>query len=150
MLKQHLNLLVLSLVTCISGASQAKDELPTQIQIHYADMAYLIYSDSLATARNLQAAVNDFVTIPSLESLENAKSAWKKACVPYGQTEVFRFGNANVDDWEGQVNAWPLDEGLIDYVEIESYEHEEGNEFSNANIIAGTEEINVNLLHKFT
>ena len=32
------------------------------------------------------------------------------------QTEAFRFGNAIVDDWEGKVNAWPLDEGLIDYV----------------------------------
>ena len=37
--------------------------------------------------------------------------------MPYQQTEVFRFGNAIVDDWEGRVNAWPLDEGLIDYVE---------------------------------
>ena len=33
------------------------------------------------------------------------------------QTEVYRFGNAVVDDWEGKVNAWPLDEGLIDYVD---------------------------------
>ena len=33
------------------------------------------------------------------------------------QTEGFRFGNAIVDDWEGKVNAWPLDEGLIDYVD---------------------------------
>ena len=33
------------------------------------------------------------------------------------QTEVFRFGNPVVDDWEGRVNAWPLDEGLIDYVD---------------------------------
>ncbi|MEL6100891.1 MAG: imelysin family protein, partial [Pseudomonadota bacterium] len=32
-------------------------------------------------------------------------------------TEVYRFGNAIVDDWEGKVNAWPLDEGLIDYVD---------------------------------
>ena len=27
------------------------------------------------------------------------------------QTEAFRFGNAIVDDWEGRVNSWPLDEG---------------------------------------
>ena len=36
--------------------------------------------------------------------------------MPYQQTEVFRFGNPIVDEWEGRVNAWPLDEGLIDYV----------------------------------
>ena len=35
---------------------------------------------------------------------------------PYMQTEVYRFGNPIVDDWESKVNAWPLDEGLIDYV----------------------------------
>ena len=38
------------------------------------------------------------------------------ACT-YQQTEVFRFGNPIVDEWEGKVNAWPLDEGLIDYVD---------------------------------
>ena len=44
-------------------------------------------------------------------------SAWIAARVPYQQTEVYRFGNRIVDDWEGRVNAWPLDEGLIDYVD---------------------------------
>jgi len=58
--------------------------------------------------------------------------------VPYMQTEVFRFGNPNVDEWEGQVNAWPLDEGLIDYV-AEDYQHALGNPGATANIIANTE-----------
>src|SRR5690606_40623199 len=57
--------------------------------------------------------------------------------VPYMQTEAFRFGNAVVDDWEGQVNAWPLDEGLIDYVEAD-YQHALGNPGATANIIAST------------
>ena len=39
------------------------------------------------------------------------------------------------------MNAWPLDEGLIDYVNTDAYEYEEGNEFGTANIIAGTDEI---------
>ena len=37
------------------------------------------------------------------------------------QTEAYRFGNRIVDEWEGKVNAWPLDEGLIDYVASDSY-----------------------------
>ena len=41
-----------------------------------------------------------------------------------------------MDAWEGQVNAWPLDEGLIDYVKQDLYDHEEGNKFATANIIA--------------
>lgn len=83
----------------------------------YADIAEAGYSDSLATARRLQAAVQTLVDQPSPEALAAAKQAWLQARVPYQQTEVYRFGNAIVDDWEGKVNAWPLDEGLIDYVD---------------------------------
>ena len=52
-------------------------------------------------------------------TLKAAREAWLAARVPYMQTEVFRFGNPVVDEWEGQLNAWPLDEGLIDYDEVE-------------------------------
>jgi putative iron-regulated protein len=83
----------------------------------YADIAEAGYSDSLATARRLRTAVQALVDQPSAEALAAAKAAWLQARVPYQQTEVFRFGNAIVDDWEGKVNAWPLDEGMIDYVD---------------------------------
>ena len=54
------------------------------------------------------------------------------------QTEAYRFGNPIVDSWEGRVNAWPLDEGLIDYV-AEAYGSDNPeNEFYAANIIANT------------
>ncbi len=43
-----------------------------------------------------------------------------------------------IDDWEGQLNAWPLDEGLIDYV-AGDYQHALGNPGATANIIANTE-----------
>ena len=63
--------------------------------------------------------------------------AWRAARVPYQQTEAFRFGNPTVDDWEGKVNAWPLDEGLIDYVDGGLYgEASDLNAFYTANIIA--------------
>lgn len=83
----------------------------------YADIAEAGYSDSLATAKALQAAVASLVEQPSAEALAAAKAAWVRARVPYQQTEAYRFGNAIVDDWEGKVNAWPLDEGMIDYVD---------------------------------
>ncbi|MEG9862521.1 MAG: imelysin family protein [Parvularculales bacterium] len=84
---------------------------------HYADIAEAKYTDSLITARRLQDAVDALIANPSAGALQKAKSAWLAARIPYQQTEVFRFGNAIVDDWEGKVNAWPLDEGLIDYVD---------------------------------
>ncbi|MFX0542098.1 imelysin family protein [Roseovarius sp. S4756] len=83
----------------------------------YADIAAAGYADSAATARRLQDAIKALIDAPSPQALTAARKAWVAARVPYQQTEVFRFGNAIVDDWEGQVNAWPLDEGLIDYVD---------------------------------
>src|SRR5690606_20038818 len=58
---------------------------------------------------------------------------------PYQQSEGYRFGNPLVDDWEGKVNAWPLDEGLIDYVDTKSYgETSDENPLYAANVIANT------------
>jgi putative iron-regulated protein len=108
---------------------------PAAVVETYADIAAAGYADSLATARALQAAVGALVAAPSDETLAAARAAWKAARVPYQQTEVFRFGNAIVDDWEGRVNAWPLDEGLIDYVAEGTAVNEE-NPLAGANVIA--------------
>lgn len=103
---------------------------------HYADLAQAMYQDSLVTARSLQQSVNKLIAKPSKANLHATRSAWKISRVPYQQTEVYRFGNAIVDDWEGKVNAWPLDEGLIDYVAL-SYGHEsDENLYYTANVIA--------------
>ncbi|WP_299615506.1 imelysin family protein [uncultured Tateyamaria sp.] len=83
----------------------------------YANIAEANYADSLITAERLQTAIEGLLEAPSAQALVGARNAWLAARVPYQQSEVFRFGNAIVDDWEGKVNAWPLDEGLIDYVD---------------------------------
>lgn len=120
-----------------------------QVLTHYADIAYANYTDSLNSAQTLQTAINAFIAKPSADTQQAAKDAWLKARTIYSQTEVYRFGNPNVDAWEGRVNAWPLDEGLIDYVKTDAYEHEDGNQFANANIIAGTEPITAKLLESY-
>lgn len=102
----------------------------------YADIAVAKYADSLTTAQTLQAAVNALVANPSAEALQVAKGAWLAARVPYQQTEVYRFGNAIVDEWEGKVNAWPLDEGLIDYVDASYGGPSDENAFAALNVIA--------------
>ena len=56
--------------------------------------------------------------------------------MPYQQTEAFRFGNPIVDDWEGRVNAWPLDEGLIDYVDASYGTDSDSNALYTVNVIA--------------
>ncbi|MEM8729675.1 MAG: imelysin family protein [Pseudomonadota bacterium] len=102
----------------------------------YANIAHAKYQDSLITAQRLQAAVDALIADPSAETMQAAKSAWLKARVPYQQTEVYRFGNAIVDDWEGKVNAWPLDEGLIDYVDRSYGGATDENEYAVLNVVA--------------
>lgn len=105
---------------------------------NYADIAEAIYGDSLVTAQTLQSAVSALIEAPSAEALQTARAAWLAARVPYQQSEVFRFGNAIVDDWEGKVNAWPLDEGLIDYVDANYGGPTDDNEFAVLNVIANS------------
>lgn len=87
----------------------------------YATNVYASYSDTLAKAQALQVAVDAFLASPSESTLNAARQAWIEARVPYGQTEVFRFYDGPIDNPEdgpeGQLNAWPLDEAYIDYVE---------------------------------
>lgn len=103
----------------------------------YADIAEATYGDSYLTAVALQDTIDTFLNAPNEANLQLAKDAWIAARVPYQQTEVYRFGNAIVDEWEGNVNAWPLDEGLIDYVSADHYGSESDlNPLYTANVIA--------------
>jgi putative iron-regulated protein len=118
--------------------SQVDEAAAKAVVSHYADLALAVFSDAASTGKALQAAVDALLANPNADTLQAAREAWLAARVPYMQTEVFRFGNAVVDDWEGQLNAWPLDEGLIDYV-AQDYQHALGNPGASANIIANTE-----------
>ncbi len=109
---------------------------PADVLTTYGDIAQAKYADAVTTAKTLQSAVDQLIAEPTDANLEAARAAWRDARTPYQQTEAFRFGNAIVDDWEGKVNAWPLDEGLIDYVDVSYGEESEENEFYVANIIA--------------
>ncbi|WP_316365282.1 imelysin family protein [Candidatus Thiodiazotropha sp. CDECU1] len=133
MMMKTLLFLVASMVL-VSPAWAAPDE--KAVLSHYADLAHAMYQDSLITAKILRKSVNELVSEPSEANLAAAKEAWKNARIPYQQTEAYRFGNPIVDDWEGKVNAWPLDEGLIDYVAASYGDESDENPYYTANIIA--------------
>lgn len=124
-----------SATLALTATSALADERANVLST-YADIALAGYSDSLMTALALQNAVTALVATPSVETLDAARNAWIAARVPYQQTEVFRFGNPIVDDWEGKVNAWPLDEGLMDYVDASYGGPTDENEFAALNVIA--------------
>jgi putative iron-regulated protein len=135
----HSRAILASLALTGCGLAQAAVAEPATVAgviKNYADIAEAGYSDSLAAAKKLQSAVDALIAGPTDDTLKAARQAWIDSRVPYMQTEAFRFGNAIVDDWEGKVNAWPLDEGLIDYV-AEAYGSESPeNELYAANVIA--------------
>jgi len=92
----------------------------------YSNIALANYSDALNDAKSLNLAINNFASNPTEESFLNAKKAWLISRESYGQTEAFRLSNGPIDaedSWvaqtygavEGQLNAWPLDENMIDY-----------------------------------
>lgn len=118
------------------SAAASQPATKASVVEHYAHLAHAGYEDALITAKALNEATEQLIANPTDANLQAAKEAWLAARVPYQQTEVFRFGNAIVDDWEGQLNAWPLDEGLIDYVQADDYQYELGNAGATANIIA--------------
>ncbi len=123
-----------------------------------ADIALAAYSDAVDTAIALQDALLRFKNDPTQLNLDGAKKAWLVAREPYGQTEVYRFRLSPIDSTdyqsengpEGDINAWPLGEALIDYVsrgtdldpnsdfgpdQVDVTGHATGIDFPNENII---------------
>lgn len=127
---------------CVFDAPTSEEDSKRDIAENYVEIAHAAYADSLAAAKILQNTVNTFIATPTEENLLLAKQAYKELRVPYQQSEIMRFdsiitvgknldadgGPASVDEWEGQVNAWPLDENHID------------------SIISGSDDITVDLL----
>ncbi|MER8979679.1 imelysin family protein [Mesorhizobium sp. M0227] len=133
-----------ALLTAAVFVLPAKAETDAKAVIKtYSDIALAKYEDSLTTAQALDKAVDALLATPSAETLNAARDAWKASRVPYQQTEVYRFGSKIVDDWEGKVNSWPLDEGLIDYIAKSYGTESDANALYTANVIANKEiEIN--------
>jgi putative iron-regulated protein len=101
------------------GGDDGLDAAP--VVENYAAIVRASYADTLAKAKELKTAVDAFVAAPSANTLQAARQAWLAAREPYGQTEGYRFYDGPIDNPEtgpeGEINAWPLDEAFIDYVE---------------------------------
>lgn len=119
-----------------AGAGWAQEPNTDAILKTYAEIALAGYEDALITAKALDAATDALIANPSEDTLNAARDAWRASRPSYQQTEAFRFGNAIVDEWEGKVNAWPLDEGLIDYVDASYGTESDENGLYTANVIA--------------
>jgi putative iron-regulated protein len=73
------------------------------------------YQDVVAKLVDLQSAVDAFVAAPSQDGFDAARAAWL-ACRPvYGQCEISRFYGGPLDQAQGRMNEWPIDENFLDY-----------------------------------
>lgn len=104
----------------------------------YSNIALDSYTKTVDDAKALKVAIDEFAKKPTAESLQKAKKAWLESRESYGQTEAFRLSKGPVDaedGWvgesygalEGQINAWPLDENMIDYTIDEKGKKTSGN-----------------------
>ncbi len=119
-LKTALAAAILGLALNTAGHAQTPAASYATVATHYATLVHANYSDTLAAAQEMQAAIKAFTAAPSADGLAAARKAWLAAREFYGQTEAFRFYSGPIDDDkgpEGQINAWPLDEAYVDYVQ---------------------------------
>ena len=97
------------------------ETLKREVVAHYADGVHSLYSQSLASTQEMDSAIDAFLADPTPAGLEAAKRAWLRARDDYGPTEVFRFYGGPIDNEEdgpeGLINAWPMDESYVDYVD---------------------------------
>ncbi|MBX6391994.1 MAG: iron-regulated protein, partial [Burkholderiales bacterium] len=114
-------LLIALLAVASIGTAHAQKVVTTEaVLTHYGALVHANYEDSLAAAKKLQQAVHAFVAAPSEAGLEAARKAWLEAREWYGQTEAFRFYGGPIDGEdgpEGRINAWPMDEAYVDFVD---------------------------------
>ena len=82
----------------------------------YAQLVYRTYRKAADDAAMMQSSITALLDEPSDETLAAARSAWLNARVAYLQSEAFRFYDGPIEAIEGRINAWPLNEGFIDYV----------------------------------
>lgn len=119
--KKCLTLLLGVLVLSACGDDEPTvEERFTDAASNYAKIVVASYDDSYNEAETLRDMIEDFVDAPSSSKFEACKQQWLKARTPYGQTEVYRFYDGPIDNEangpEGLINAWPMDEGFIDYI----------------------------------
>lgn len=83
----------------------------------YVDLVRDSYSRAVSGSAALREAVEGFLAAPSDQTLATARRTWIETRRSYLVTEAFRFYDGPIEDIEGGINAWPMNEAAIDYVE---------------------------------
>jgi len=102
----------------VAGTQNFQEKNPVVLSKH-ANLREALWKKAIESAIQLERDVEQFLLQPTPDSLALARNSWRQARDDYSPTEVFRFQNGPIDHAEngveGFLNAWPLDEGFIDY-----------------------------------
>ena len=125
-MKNKTTILLLFLITacliiaCDKNKDSDIESLKKDALTQYAKIVLASYDDSYNTALSFKQTVDAFLASPTAAGFQACKDAWLAARVPYNQTDAYRFYAGPIDDAdgpEGFLNAWPVDEAFIDYVQ---------------------------------
>jgi putative iron-regulated protein len=92
-------------------------------KMEYIQSAHQMYLAAERAAKKLQSAIHALLKNPTEKNLQHAKDAWLIAREYYLPTEVFRYYDGPIDGPatpdrmagpESRINAWPLNEAVID------------------------------------
>ena len=111
---------IIPLVSCDKNKDDNIEQFKKEALTQYSKIVLASYDDSYNTAVLLKQTIDAFLAAPSEAGFQACKVAWLAARVPYNQTDAFRFYGGPIDDAdgpEGFLNAWPVDESFIDYVQ---------------------------------
>jgi putative iron-regulated protein len=106
-------LALLCVAGCVAGCSGPDPE--AQVVKQYTALVSANYQDVVVQLQGLQAAVDSFVAAPSADGLAAVQAAWLAARPSYGQCEMTRFYGGPIDQAQGRMDEWPIDETFIDY-----------------------------------
>jgi putative iron-regulated protein len=107
-------------LACNKNNDLNHEQLRKDALVQYADLVLTNYDDSYNSAFAMKLAIDAFIANPTEAGFQACKTEWLKARDVYGQTEAFRFYGGPIDNAngpEGLMNAWPMDENFIDYVQ---------------------------------
>lgn len=109
-----LDKLLVAALLLVAGCGSPEDPAAPVVR-RYATNLFANYKDVADRTRALQAAVDTFVAAPSAAGLAATRQAWLDIRPAYGESEVSRFYGGPIDDVQGRVDEWPIDENFIDY-----------------------------------
>lgn len=115
--------IALACLSCKKKDEETNDStVSTQAVVeNYSTIVHATYTDARDAAVTLKEKATTFVNNPSQENLSEVQNAYLNSRKPYEHSEAFRFYGGPIDNDtdgpEGMMNAWPMDEAYLDYVD---------------------------------